>query len=165
MSPVTEGWLPLLLYNSWKQRVLIILLPALMESLILSGRSSWRPFLKASSLPMSFFLLHGWRGIGANSEFPAQFIYDNLAIALNIIHSARKFGTVKLIDLSSSCVYQKLAPQPLKEEYLLSGPLEPTNEAYAVAKIAAIKMCRHYNNQYGAIANSSLSTESAVSPG
>jgi len=88
-------------------------------------------------------------GIGANSEFPAQFIYDNLAIALNIIHSAKKFGTVKLINLGSSCVYPKLAPQPLKEEYLLSGPLEPTNEAYAVAKIAAIKMCRHYNTQYG----------------
>ena len=88
-------------------------------------------------------------GIGANSEFPAQFIYDNLAIALNIIHSAKKFGTVKLINLGSSCVYPKLAHQPLKEEYLLSGPLEPTNEAYAVAKIAAIKMCRHYNTQYG----------------
>lgn len=88
-------------------------------------------------------------GIGANSEFPARFIYDNLAIALNIIHSAKKFGTVKLINLGSSCVYPKLAPQPLKEEYLLSGPLEPTNEAYAIAKIAAIKMCRHYNTQYG----------------
>ena len=88
-------------------------------------------------------------GIGANSEFPAQFIYDNLAIALNIIHSAKEFGTVKLINLGSSCVYPKLAHQPLKEEYLLSGPLEPTNEAYAVAKIAAIKMCRHYNTQYG----------------
>jgi len=88
-------------------------------------------------------------GIGANSEFPARFIYDNLAIALNIIHSAKEFGTVKLINLGSSCVYPKLAPQPLKEEYLLSGLLEPTNEAYAVAKIAAIKMCRHYNTQYG----------------
>ena len=88
-------------------------------------------------------------GIGANSDFPAQFIYDNLAIALNIIHSAREFGTVKLINLGSSCVYPKLAPQPIKEEYLLSGPLEPTNEAYAVAKIAAIKLCRHYNTQYG----------------
>jgi len=88
-------------------------------------------------------------GIGANSEFPAEFIYNNLAIALNIIHAARKFDTVKLINLGSSCVYPKLAPQPLKEEYLLSGPLEPTNEAYAVAKIAAIKLCRHYNTQYG----------------
>ncbi len=88
-------------------------------------------------------------GIGANSEFPARFIYDNLAIALNIIHSAKIFGTAKLINLGSSCVYPKLAPQPLKEEYLLSGPLEPTNEAYAVAKIAAIKMCRHYNSEYG----------------
>ena len=88
-------------------------------------------------------------GIGANSSFPAQFIYDNLSIALNVINSAWRCGTWKLLNLGSSCVYPKLAPQPLKEEYLLSGPLEPTNEAYAVAKICAIKLCRHYNTQYG----------------
>jgi GDP-L-fucose synthase len=87
-------------------------------------------------------------GIGANSSFPAQFIYDNLSIALNVIHSAWRFGTRKLLNLGSSCIYPKLAPQPLKEEYLLTGPLEPTNEAYAVAKITAIKLCRHYNHQY-----------------
>ena len=88
-------------------------------------------------------------GIGANSRFPAQFIYDNLAIALNVIHSAWRCGARRLLNLGSSCIYPRLAPQPLKEEYLLTGGLEATNEAYAVAKIAAIKLCRHYNTQYG----------------
>jgi GDP-L-fucose synthase len=88
-------------------------------------------------------------GIGANASLPAQFIYDNLAIALNVIHAAWRHGARRLLNLGSSCIYPRLAPQPLKEEYLLSGPLEPTNEAYAVAKIAAIRLCRHYNQQYG----------------
>jgi GDP-L-fucose synthase len=88
-------------------------------------------------------------GIGANSTYPADFIYQNLAIGLNVIEAARRFAVKKLINLGSSCIYPKLAPQPLKEEYLLSAPLEPTNEAYAVAKIAAIKLCRYYNEQHG----------------
>jgi len=88
-------------------------------------------------------------GIGANSSYPAQFIYQNLSIALNIIEAARKAGVAKLLNLGSSCIYPKMAPQPLKEEYLLTGPLEPTNEAYAIAKIAAIKLCRYYNQEYG----------------
>jgi GDP-L-fucose synthase len=88
-------------------------------------------------------------GIGANSLFPAQFIYDNLAIGLNVIHSSWRFGVRRLLNLGSSCIYPRLAPQPLKEEYLLAGALESTNEAYAVAKIAALKLCRHYNTQYG----------------
>jgi GDP-L-fucose synthase len=88
-------------------------------------------------------------GIGANSSQPAAFIYENLAIAANIIHSAYKYGVKKLLNLGSSCIYPKMAPQPLKEESLLSGPLEPTNEGYALAKIAAIRLCRHYNEQYG----------------
>jgi GDP-L-fucose synthase len=87
-------------------------------------------------------------GILANSTYPAEFIYDNLAIALNIIHSAYKYGVKKLLNLGSSCIYPKHAPQPMKEEYLLTGYLEPTNEAYAIAKIAAIKLCRYYNQQY-----------------
>ena len=88
-------------------------------------------------------------GIGANSSYPAQFIYQNLSIALNIIEAARKSGVAKLLNLGSSCIYPKMAPQPLKEEYLLTGPLELTNEAYAIAKIAAIKLCRYYNQEYG----------------
>ena len=88
-------------------------------------------------------------GILANDTYRADFIYDNLAIAMNVIHAAYKSGVKKLLNLGSSCIYPKLAPQPLKEEYLLSGYLEPTNEPYAIAKIAAIKLCRYFNEQYG----------------
>jgi len=88
-------------------------------------------------------------GILANSTYPAEFIYDNLAIAINVIHSAYKFSVKKLLNLGSSCIYPKHAPQPMKEEYLLTGSLEPTNEAYAIAKISAIKLVRYYNQQYG----------------
>lgn len=87
-------------------------------------------------------------GIYANSEYPADFIYSNLCIQNNIIHSAYKAKVSKLLFLGSSCIYPKLTQQPIKEEYLLTGPLEPTNEAYAIAKIAGIKMCQYYNQQY-----------------
>ena len=89
-------------------------------------------------------------GILANSSYPADFIRDNLAVQLNVIDAAHRHGARKLLFLGSSCIYPKLAPQPIKEEYLLSGPLEPTNEAYAVAKIAGIAMCQAYTRQYGA---------------
>jgi GDP-L-fucose synthase len=88
-------------------------------------------------------------GILANSTYPAEFIYDNLMIAANIIHASHRFDVKKLLNLGSSCIYPKLAPQPLKEVYLLTGPLESMNEAYAVAKIISIKLCRYYNQQYG----------------
>jgi len=88
-------------------------------------------------------------GIVANNSFPAEFIYDNLMIQSNIIHNAYLCGAARLLFLGSTCIYPRLAPQPLKEEYLLTGPLEPTNEPYAVAKIAGITMCRSYNRQYG----------------
>jgi GDP-L-fucose synthase len=88
-------------------------------------------------------------GILANSTYPAEFIYDNLAIASNVIHSAYKYRVKKLLNLGSSCIYPKHAPQPMKEEYLLTGSLEPTNEAYAIAKISAIKLVKYYNQQYG----------------
>lgn len=88
-------------------------------------------------------------GIEANRTYPADFIYDNLMIEANVIHQASEHGVKKLLFLGSSCIYPKLAPQPLKEEYLLTGSLEPTNEPYAVAKIAGLKMCEYYNRQYG----------------
>ena len=88
-------------------------------------------------------------GIGANSTYPADFIYKNTMIGFNIIHAAYKNDVKKLINLGSSCIYPKLALQPMKEEYLLSDLLEPTNEAYAVAKISVIKLCTFYNRQYG----------------
>lgn len=88
-------------------------------------------------------------GIHANNTYPAEFLRDNLAIQTNVIHSAWTHGVRKLCFLGSSCIYPKLAPQPLREESLLTGPLEPTNEWYAIAKIAGIKMCQAYRRQYG----------------
>lgn len=88
-------------------------------------------------------------GIHANNTYPAEFIYDNILIQNNVIHLAHQYGVHKLMFLGSSCIYPKLAPQPLKEEYLLTGELEPTNEPYAIAKIAGIKMCQAYRQQYG----------------
>ncbi|MBU3890384.1 GDP-L-fucose synthase [Methylosinus sporium] len=88
-------------------------------------------------------------GIYANDTFPADFIYDNLAIETNIIHSAHAAGVDRLVFLGSSCIYPKFAPQPIKEEALLTGPLEATNEWYAIAKIAGIKLCQAYRKQYG----------------
>jgi GDP-L-fucose synthase len=88
-------------------------------------------------------------GIHANNTYPAEFIYDNLMIECNVIHSAHQVGVQKLLFLGSSCIYPKLAPQPMTEESLLQGGLEPTNEPYAVAKIAGIKLCESYNRQYG----------------
>ncbi len=88
-------------------------------------------------------------GIMANVESPAEFLYDNLAIQNNIIECSRIYGVKKLLFLASSCIYPRLAPQPMKEEYLMDGKLEPTNEGYAIAKIAGLKMCQYYNTQYG----------------
>jgi GDP-L-fucose synthase len=88
-------------------------------------------------------------GIHANNTYPAEFIYDNLMIEANIIHSAYKYGVKKLLFLGSSCIYPKFANQPIKEEELLSGYLEPTNEAYAIAKISGIELCKFYRRQYG----------------
>ncbi len=88
-------------------------------------------------------------GIKANDSYPAEFLRDNLAIQTNVIHSAWQAGVKKLCFLGSSCIYPKLAPQPMPEEALLTGPLEPTNEWYAIAKIAGIKMCQAYRRQYG----------------
>lgn len=88
-------------------------------------------------------------GIQANDQQPASFLQENLRIQDNLIHGARQAGVKKLLFLGSSCIYPKLAPQPLKEEYLLSGPLEPTNQWYAIAKIAGIKLCQAYRRQYG----------------
>ncbi len=88
-------------------------------------------------------------GILANNDFPADFLRDNLQIQTNVIESAYQHGAKKLLFLGSSCIYPKLAPQPLKEEYLLTGALEPTNEWYAIAKIAGLKMCQAYRRQYG----------------
>lgn len=88
-------------------------------------------------------------GIHANNAYPAEFIYDNIAIQTNVVHESWRAGVKRLLFLGSSCIYPRDCPQPMKEEYLLTGPLEPTNEPYAIAKIAGIEMCWSYNRQYG----------------
>jgi GDP-L-fucose synthase len=97
-------------------------------------------------------------GIHANSTYPAQFLHDNLAIASNTIHGAWRAGVKRLLFLGSSCIYPKHAAQPMTEECLLTGPLEPTNEAYAIAKIAGLKLCQFYRREHGVLFHSAMPT-------
>jgi GDP-L-fucose synthase len=97
-------------------------------------------------------------GIHANNTYPAEFLYDNLAIASNSIHSAYRHGVQRLLFLGSSCIYPKQAPQPIPEDSLLTSPLEPTNEAYAIAKITGLKLCQYYRKQYGVLFHSAMPT-------
>lgn len=97
-------------------------------------------------------------GIHANNTYPAEFLFDNLAIAANTIHAAYKHGVKRLLFLGSSCIYPKHAPQPMQEDALLTSPLEPTNEAYAIAKITGLKLCQYYRKQYGVLFHSAMPT-------
>ncbi|MEH7178585.1 GDP-L-fucose synthase [Neobacillus vireti] len=106
-------------------------------------------FFKDEMIEYVFLAAAKVGGIVANNECPADFIRDNLMIQTNVIDASYRYGVKKLLFLGSTCVYPKMAPQPLKEEYLLTGELEPTNEPYAIAKIAGIKLCQAYNRQYG----------------
>ncbi|OGX29414.1 MAG: GDP-fucose synthetase [Omnitrophica WOR_2 bacterium RIFCSPHIGHO2_01_FULL_49_10] len=106
-------------------------------------------FFKKNRPDYVFFMDVKSGGIIANSTYPAEFIYDNLQAEINVIHAAYKTKVKKLLFMASSCAYPKKCPQPMKEEYLLNGPLEPTSEAFAIAKIAGMKMCQYYNRQYG----------------
>jgi nucleoside-diphosphate-sugar epimerase len=120
-----------------------------LEELDLRRQAETEAFFAAERPAVVFLAAARVGGILANASAPADFLYDNVMIAANVIHAAWRCGTAKLINFGSSCIYPRLAPQPLREEYLLTGELEPTNEAYAVAKIAALKLCRHFNAQYG----------------
>ena len=115
----------------------------------LTSQAAVEAFFAAEKPDYVFLAAAKVGGIHANNEYPAEFIRDNLAIQTNIIHAAYKNQVRRLLFLGSSCIYPKLAPQPLKEEHLLTGPLEPTNRPYALAKIAGIEMCWSYNRQYG----------------
>ncbi|MES2229641.1 MAG: GDP-L-fucose synthase [Pseudomonadota bacterium] len=106
-------------------------------------------FLRSQQLNYIFIAAAKVGGIQANNEFRADFIYQNLMIEANLVHGAHLHGVQRLMLLGSSCIYPRDCPQPIKEEYLLTGPLEPTNEPYAIAKIAGIKLCESYNRQYG----------------
>lgn len=106
-------------------------------------------FFRSEKIDAVFLAAARVGGIHANSTYRADFIYENLMVECNVIHAAFKAGVQRLLFLGSSCIYPRNCPQPMREEYLLSGPLEPTNEPYAVAKIAGIKLCESYNRQYG----------------
>ena len=125
------------------------ILTATSKELDLREQAEVREFFDSERPDYVFLAAAKVGGILANNAWPADFIYQNLMIEANVIESARHSGVEKLLFLGSTCIYPKMAPQPLKEEYLLSGPLEPTNEWYAVAKIAGIKLCQAYQRQYG----------------
>jgi len=125
------------------------LLSADFKELDLCRQAETEQFFSAHKIDRVFLAAAKVGGILANNTYKAEFIYDNLAIAMNVIHAAHKTGVKKLLNLGSSCIYPKLAPQPITENSLLTSALEPTNEPYAVAKIAALKLCRYYNEQYG----------------
>lgn len=120
-----------------------------MDELNLRDQAAVGEFFKAEKPEYVFLAAALVGGIHANNTYPADFIYDNLLIECNVINASYLNGVKKLLFLGSSCIYPRECPQPMKEEYLLTGPLEPTNEPYAVAKIAGIKMCQAYNKQYG----------------
>ena len=125
-----------------------LLLPEI-DQLDLTSQQAVAEFFRKERPEYVFLAAAKVGGIYANNTYPAEFIYLNLAIQNNVIHQSYLHGVKRLLFLGSSCIYPKLAPQPMKEEYLLTGLLEPTNEPYAIAKIAGIKMCESYNRQYG----------------
>lgn len=119
------------------------------QELDLTDQGAVEDFFAAERPEYVFLAAARVGGIHANNTYPAEFLRNNLAIQTNVIHSAWENGAKKLLFLGSSCIYPRDCPQPIKEEYLLTGPLEPTNEAYAIAKIAGIKMCQAYRRQHG----------------
>lgn len=119
------------------------------SELDLTNQSAVRTFFESEKPDQVYLAAAKVGGIHANNTYPAEFIYKNMMIEANVIHEAWQVGVQKLLFLGSSCIYPKLAPQPMAEDALLTGPLEPTNEPYAIAKIAGIKLCESYNRQYG----------------
>jgi GDP-L-fucose synthase len=115
----------------------------------LTDQAQVRAFFRTEHIDQVYMAAAKVGGIHANNAYPAEFIYDNMMVQANVIHEAWRNGVQKLLFLGSSCIYPRLAQQPIREEYLMNGMLEPTNEPYAVAKIAGIKLCESYNRQYG----------------
>jgi GDP-L-fucose synthase len=115
----------------------------------LTDQAQVRAFFRSEGIDQVYLAAARVGGIHANNTYPAEFIYDNMMVQANVVHEAWRSGVGKLLFLGSSCIYPRLARQPIKEEYLMGGMLEPTNEPYAMAKIAGIKLCESYNRQYG----------------
>jgi GDP-L-fucose synthase len=125
------------------------LLTATREQLDLRDQAAVNYWFRANRPEFVYLVAGTVGGIFANSSRPAEFIYDNMLIHATVVHAAHQYGVKKLLYLGSSCIYPRMAPQPMKEEHLLTGLLEPTNESYAIAKIAGIKLCEAYRKQYG----------------
>jgi GDP-L-fucose synthase len=119
------------------------------SELELTDQEQVREFFRAEHIDQVYLAAARVGGIHANNTYPAEFIYDNMMVQANVVHEAWRAGVQKLLFLGSSCIYPRMSPQPIREEYLMSGMLEPTNEPYAMAKIAGIKLCESYNRQYG----------------
>ncbi|HQY04481.1 MAG TPA: GDP-L-fucose synthase [Lacunisphaera sp.] len=128
------------------------------QELDLTSQAAVAAFLAAEKPDAVIMAAAKVGGIHANNTYPADFLYDNLAIANNTIHGAYAAGVKRFLFLGSSCIYPKLAPQPMPESCLLTGPLEPTNEAYAIAKIAGLKLCEYYRKQHGVLYHSAMPT-------
>ena len=127
----------------------VTLITATRSELDLTDQAAVREFMLAECPDVVILAAARVGGIHANNTYPADFIYENLMIECNVIHQAYTVGVKRLLQLGSSCIYPKAAPQPMREDALLTGPLEPTNEPYAIAKIAGIKLCESYNRQHG----------------
>ena len=134
------------------------ILTATRTELDLCNQSAVFDFLAANKPDIVVIAAAKVGGIHANSTYPADFIYENLAIASNLIEGSRRAAIPRVLFLGSSCIYPKLAPQPMPEDCLLTSPLEPSNEAYAIAKIAGLKMCQHYRAQHGLLYHSAMPT-------
>jgi len=128
------------------------------DALDLTNQSAVFEFLEKSKPEIVIIAAAKVGGIHANSTYPADFIYENLAIASNLVEGSRRAGVERVLFLGSSCIYPKLAPQPMTEDCLLTSSLEPTNEAYAIAKIAGLKLCQHYRAQHGLTYHSAMPT-------
>jgi GDP-L-fucose synthase len=128
------------------------------RELDLTSQAAVEAFYQAEKPDVAIIAAAKVGGIHANNTYPAEFLFENLAIAANTIHSAYRAGTKRLLFLGSSCIYPKHAPQPMPEDCLLTGPLEPTNEAYAIAKIAGLKLTQYYRKQYGVLFHSAMPT-------
>ena len=149
MLPVTADWPGRQFSGVLRWRVIDNVLTRTHAELDLTDHGSVGKFFETEKPEYVFLAAAKVGGIVANETYPAEFIQQNLAIQTNIFHEAWKAGVRRLLFLGSSCIYPRDCPQPIKEEYLLTGPLESTNRSYAIAKIAGVEMCRAYNRQYG----------------
>ncbi len=153
-----QGMVGSALVRRFEQQPGVTLLLRSRRELDLTSQTAVQAFYDAEKPDLAIIAAAKVGGIHANNSYPAEFLFDNLAIASNTIHGAYRAGVKRLLFLGSSCIYPKLAPQPMTEDCLLTSSLEPTNEAYAIAKITGLKLCQYYRKQYGVLFHSAMPT-------